>query len=84
MMKALWLSMAMAMMVVRGQAQLFGPESLGGALLGGLADGFISHNICHRTGEGVAIGAPLSIIRSYPDAGSPNPAMASANALFGR
>ncbi len=38
-------------------AQLFGPESMGGAVLGGIAGGVIGHNNGRRTAEGAAIGA---------------------------
>jgi outer membrane lipoprotein SlyB len=43
-------------------AQLFGPESLGGAVLGGIAGGVIGHNNGRRTAEGAAIGAGAGAI----------------------
>ncbi|HTI72499.1 MAG TPA: YMGG-like glycine zipper-containing protein [Candidatus Limnocylindria bacterium] len=61
-MKAIRLSALAVMFVVRANAQLFGPESLGGAVLGGVAGGIIGHNSGHRTGEGVAIGAGVGLI----------------------
>lgn len=43
-------------------AQLFGPESLGGAVLGGVAGGVIGHNNGRRTAEGAAIGAGVGAV----------------------
>jgi hypothetical protein len=39
------------------QAQLFSPESVGGAAFGALAGGIIGGNGCHLGGTGAAIGA---------------------------
>ena len=61
-MKAIWLSVLAVCLGWRGEAQLFGPESLGGAMIGGLAGGIIGHNSGHRTGEGVAIGAGVGAV----------------------
>jgi outer membrane lipoprotein SlyB len=44
------------------EAQLFGPESLTGAALGGLTGGIIGHNSRHRTAEGAAIGAGAGLL----------------------
>ena len=43
-------------------AQLFGPESMGGAVLGGIAGGVIGHNNGRRTAEGAAIGAGVGAV----------------------
>ena len=61
-MKAIWLSVFAGCLAWRGEAQLFGPESLGGAMIGGLAGGIIGHNSGHRTGEGIAIGAGVGAV----------------------
>lgn len=44
------------------RAQLFTPESVTGAALGGLAGGIIGHNSGGYTGEGAAIGAGAGLL----------------------
>lgn len=46
-----------ALLTSPAHAQLFGPESMGGAVLGGIAGGVIGHNNGRRNAEGAAIGA---------------------------
>lgn len=51
-----------ALTAIPVRAQLFGPESLGGALLGGVAGGIIGHNSSRHTAEGIAIGAGAGLV----------------------
>jgi hypothetical protein len=44
------------------RAQLFSPQSVTGAALGGLAGGIIGHNAGHHTGEGFLIGAGAGLL----------------------
>jgi outer membrane lipoprotein SlyB len=44
------------------QAQLFSPESLTGAALGGIAGGIIGHNSGRHGGEGAAVGAGVGLL----------------------
>jgi len=48
--------------VLPTHAQLFGPESVTGAALGGIAGGIIGHNNGRQTGEGIAIGAGAGLL----------------------
>jgi len=61
-MKALLLAVLAGSVVGPARAQLFGPESLGGALLGGIAGGVIGHNSGRHAGEGIAIGAGVGAV----------------------
>jgi outer membrane lipoprotein SlyB len=61
-MKSLLLAVLASSVMVPARAQLFGPESLGGALLGGIAGGVIGHNNGRHTGEGIAIGAGVGAV----------------------
>ena len=61
-MKTLLLALVAGSAVLPVQAQLFGPESLGGAVLGGIAGGVIGHNNGRRTAEGIAIGAGAGLL----------------------
>jgi hypothetical protein len=62
MIKKAILAMILAGLVRSGQAQLFSPNSMGGALLGGIAGGVIGHNNGGRTAEGAAIGAGAGLL----------------------
>lgn len=44
------------------QAQHFGPNAVGTAVVGGILGGVIGHNNGHRTAEGVAIGAASGLV----------------------
>ncbi|MSU31247.1 MAG: hypothetical protein EXS25_01035 [Pedosphaera sp.] len=55
-------SVAIAIALAPVQAQLFGPESMGGALLGGIAGGVIGHNNGRHTVGGIAIGAGVGAV----------------------
>ena len=61
-MKKLLLLALSAGLVAPTQAQLFSPESLTGAALGGLAGGIIGHNSGRHGGEGAAIGAGVGLL----------------------
>lgn len=56
-MNRLLLSAGLAAVLLPAKAQSLGPETLTGAVLGGLAGGIIGHNSGGRAGEGIAIGA---------------------------
>lgn len=49
-------------LITPAKAQLFTPESLSGAALGGLAGGIIGHNNGRKTAEGIAIGAGAGLL----------------------
>lgn len=61
-MKKTILSLMAAVVALPLQAQLFSSESLGGALLGGIAGGVIGHNNNRHTAEGIAIGAGSGLV----------------------
>lgn len=61
-MKKLTFMILMTASALPGQAQLFSPESLGGAAVGGIIGGVIGHNSGHKTAEGVAIGAGAGLV----------------------
>jgi uncharacterized protein YcfJ len=61
-MKKLILLVLSAGLVAPMQAQLFTPESLTGAALGGVAGAVIGHNSGHHGGEGAAIGAGAGLL----------------------
>jgi outer membrane lipoprotein SlyB len=61
-MKKLILLVLACLTLSSAQAQLFGPSSLNGALLGGLAGGIIGHNNHNQTGRGIAIGTASGLI----------------------
>lgn len=54
--------LALAILAMPAQAQLFGPESLTGAALGGVAGAIIGHNSGRHGGEGAAIGAGIGAV----------------------
>jgi outer membrane lipoprotein SlyB len=47
---------------VPAKAQIFSRESVGGAVLGGIAGGVIGHNNGRRTAEGIGIGAGAGLL----------------------
>ncbi len=47
---------------VPAKAQIFSRESMGGAVLGGIAGGIIGHNNGRRTAEGIGIGAGAGLL----------------------
>lgn len=55
-------SVAVTIALAPVQGQLFGPESMGGALLGGIAGGVIGHNNGRRAVGGIAIGAGVGAV----------------------
>ena len=55
-------SIAVTIALAPVQGQLFGPESMGGALLGGIAGGVIGHNNGRRAVGGIAIGAGVGAV----------------------
>lgn len=59
--KLLILGFALAT-VLPSQAQTFGPNAVGTAVVGGILGGVIGHNSGHRTAEGVAIGAASGFV----------------------
>jgi uncharacterized protein YcfJ len=61
-MKTFWLAVTILTLAMPSRAQLFGPDSLGGAVLGGLVGGVIGHNSGRRTAEGAAIGAGVGAV----------------------
>ena len=56
------LPVVLCMTAVNGRAQIFGPESLTGAALGGIAGAVIGHNSGRHGGEGAAIGAGVGLV----------------------
>jgi len=54
--------LTLALLGVPAQAQLFGPESLTGAALGGVTGAVIGHNSGRHGGEGAAIGAGIGAV----------------------
>jgi uncharacterized protein YcfJ len=48
--------------LVPARAQLFSSESMGAAMLGGLAGGIIGHNNGRKTAEGIGIGAGAGLL----------------------
>lgn len=60
--KILLLSLSVAVLGLRVNAQLFSPEALGGALIGGIAGGVIGHNNNRHGGEGALIGAGAGLV----------------------
>ncbi len=61
-MKTLLFALLAFAVTLPSQAQLFGRDALGGALLGGIAGGVIGHNNNRRTAEGIAIGAGSGLL----------------------
>jgi len=61
-MKKLFLLILACLTLTPAHAQLFGPSSMNGALLGGLAGGIIGHNNHNQTGRGIAIGTASGLI----------------------
>jgi outer membrane lipoprotein SlyB len=56
-MKGLFCWWVCSLCLLKAQAQLFSPESFGGAILGGVLGGVIGNNSGHHGGTGAAIGA---------------------------
>lgn len=61
-MKILGTGVLLLGMAMSSQAQFFNNNTLGGALLGGIAGGVIGHNNNRQTAEGVAIGAGAGLL----------------------
>ncbi len=61
-MKTMIVTALIAAGALSARAQLFGPESMSGALLGGLAGAVIGHNSGRHAGEGIAIGAGAGLL----------------------
>lgn len=61
-MKILGTGVLLVGLAMSSQAQFFNNNTLGGALLGGIAGGVIGHNNNRQTAEGVAIGAGAGLL----------------------
>lgn len=61
-MKKIVLTLLLTATMLPVNAQLFSRDSLGGAVLGGIAGGVIGHNSGGRTAEGIGIGAGAGLL----------------------
>ena len=61
-MKKVVIAALIAATIIPAKAQIFSRESLGGAVLGGIAGGIIGHNSGGRTAEGIGIGAGAGLL----------------------